>query len=212
MAKDSVSALVSTMRNSGSARLPGRTATGSLVVIFRFCPSVSMEAGAKKVSARSLREKVLSREAFTSPGVISSPFENFTPSRILKVQVSLSWLFSQLSARQGTISPFSSNFTSVSPIPYRDTTQLKYCSVGSSVSAKLVTPMVSSCFSCAEEEETLPSDFSPFPLPHPVSRDAAILPANRVLHILFTHFFFIMLSLSFPVWGLKYHGYCLPAY
>ena len=142
MGPDMAKAVISwvfTMRNNGSARLPGTMALGTLVVIFKSWPSTSMEAGSKTHCPVAEPE-----------GTLQGRFDQFR-RHILAVgklhalpdaegQVRLSSLTLHSSARRGTSSPCSSNLSSVSP--WRNGNHpAKYCS-GLRVSAKLVTPMV----------------------------------------------------------------------
>ena len=83
----------------------------------RFCPSAFISVYLKNVAARVFLAKARSMEALTASAVSGFPFENFTPSRILNVHVSLSSLIVHFSASHGWMFIFSSNFVSVSPIP-----------------------------------------------------------------------------------------------
>ena len=90
---------------------------GVFVLMVSVWPSAVIESYSKNVLARGTFSKTSSMDDLTASAVRGSPFENFTPSRILNVQVSLSSATLQLSASHGCVSIFSSNFVRLSPRP-----------------------------------------------------------------------------------------------
>lgn len=121
--------------------------------------------------------KVLSKDALTNSGVISSPFWNFTFSRIWNFHV-VGSTFSHLSASCPLNSILSVTVTNVSPAPIRTIVQPSHSCAGSIDSPNQYSPK----FKCLAAPE---ADFS-FP-PHPVNA-AVINRQQRITYRIFSFY------------------------
>lgn len=121
--------------------------------------------------------KVLSKDALTNSGVISSPFWNFTFSRIWNFHV-VGSTFSHLSASCPLNSILSVTVTNVSPAPIRTIVQPSHSCAGSMDSPNQYRPK----FKCLAAPE---ADFS-FP-PHPVNT-AVINRQQKITYRIFSFY------------------------
>lgn len=165
------------MENAGYVIAAKRDTFGLFVSIIIFCPSTRISLISADFFTMAFIFKVLSKDALTNSGVISSPFWNFTFSRIWNFHV-VGSTFSHLSASYPLNSILSVTVTNVSPAPIRTIVQPSHSCAGSIDSPNQYSPK----FKCLAAPE---ADFS-FP-PHPVN--AAVI--NRQQRITYRIFFIL---------------------